>query len=53
MKHAWVWHLGFFTKDVSRTWRMMENLEVGMISMNTGEPSITSLHIDVANLSRT
>lgn len=27
----------FFTKDVSRTWRMLEGLEAGMIGMNTGK----------------
>lgn len=27
----------FFTKDVQRTWRLLENLEAGMIGMNTGE----------------
>jgi succinate-semialdehyde dehydrogenase len=27
----------FFTKDVDRTWRMLENLEAGMIGMNTGK----------------
>ena len=26
----------FFTKDVSRTWRLLESLEAGMIGMNTG-----------------
>jgi acyl-CoA reductase-like NAD-dependent aldehyde dehydrogenase len=26
----------FFTKDSSRTWRMLEKLEAGMIGMNTG-----------------
>jgi acyl-CoA reductase-like NAD-dependent aldehyde dehydrogenase len=29
----------FFTKDVDRTWRLLENLEAGMIGMNTGESS--------------
>ncbi|KAL2869216.1 NAD-dependent succinate-semialdehyde dehydrogenase [Aspergillus lucknowensis] len=29
----------FFTKDVSRTWRLLENLEAGMIGMNTGNSS--------------
>ncbi|KAL7757239.1 hypothetical protein ACKLNR_011766 [Fusarium oxysporum f. sp. zingiberi] len=29
----------FFTKDVSRTWRLLENLEAGMIGMNTGNAS--------------
>uniref|UniRef100_A0A0B7KSP2 Aldehyde dehydrogenase domain-containing protein n=1 Tax=Bionectria ochroleuca TaxID=29856 RepID=A0A0B7KSP2_BIOOC len=28
-----------FTKSVDRTWRMMENLEAGMIGMNTGNSS--------------
>lgn len=27
----------FFTKSVDRTWRLLENLEAGMIGMNTGE----------------
>lgn len=27
----------FFTKDVDRTWRLLESLEAGMIGMNTGE----------------
>ena len=27
----------FFTKNVDRTWRLLENLEAGMIGMNTGE----------------
>lgn len=27
----------FFTKDVDRTWRLLENLEAGMIGMNTGQ----------------
>lgn len=26
----------FFTKDVHRTWRLLENLEAGMVGMNTG-----------------
>ncbi|KAL2205611.1 aldehyde dehydrogenase [Sarocladium strictum] len=29
----------FFTRDVDRTWRMLENLEAGMIGMNTGNAS--------------
>lgn len=29
----------FFTSDVSRTWRLYENLEAGMIGMNTGNQS--------------
>lgn len=29
----------FFTRDVSRTWRLVEILEAGMIGMNTGESS--------------
>ncbi|KAK8153122.1 Aldehyde/histidinol dehydrogenase [Phyllosticta citrichinensis] len=28
-----------FTKNVDRTWRMLENLEAGMIGMNTGNSS--------------
>lgn len=31
----------FFTKDVDRTWRLLENLEAGMIGMNTGNASAT------------
>lgn len=27
----------FFTKDINRAWRMLENLEAGMIGMNTGK----------------
>lgn len=27
----------FFTRDVSRTWRLLESLEAGMIGMNTGK----------------
>jgi succinate-semialdehyde dehydrogenase/glutarate-semialdehyde dehydrogenase len=27
----------FFTKNVDRTWRLFENLEAGMIGINTGE----------------
>ena len=27
----------FFTKDASRTWRLLENIEAGMIGMNTGK----------------
>jgi acyl-CoA reductase-like NAD-dependent aldehyde dehydrogenase len=27
----------FFTKNVDRTWRLLENLEAGMIGMNSGE----------------
>jgi succinate-semialdehyde dehydrogenase/glutarate-semialdehyde dehydrogenase len=30
----------FFTKNVDRTWRLLENLEAGMIGMNTGESSL-------------
>ncbi|KAF9891683.1 hypothetical protein FE257_003695 [Aspergillus nanangensis] len=29
----------FFTNDVSRTWRLLESLEAGMIGMNTGNSS--------------
>ncbi|KAJ4156414.1 hypothetical protein NW754_008043 [Fusarium falciforme] len=29
----------FYTKDVSRTWRLLESLEAGMIGMNTGNAS--------------
>lgn len=31
----------FFTKDTSRTWRLLESLEAGMIGMNTGEAALT------------
>lgn len=27
----------FFTKNVDRTWRLLENLEAGMIGMNCGK----------------
>jgi succinate-semialdehyde dehydrogenase / glutarate-semialdehyde dehydrogenase len=27
----------FFTKDVSRSWRLLENLEAGMVGMNSGK----------------
>lgn len=29
----------FFTKNIDRTWRLLENLEAGMIGMNTGSSS--------------
>ncbi|MBE3048778.1 aldehyde dehydrogenase family protein [Candidatus Bathyarchaeota archaeon] len=29
----------FFTKDVDRTWRLLENLEAGMVGMNSGNSS--------------
>ena len=29
----------FFTKNVDRTWRLLETLEAGMIGMNTGNSS--------------
>ncbi|KEF59373.1 succinate-semialdehyde dehydrogenase [Exophiala aquamarina CBS 119918] len=29
----------FFTKNIDRTWRLLENLESGMIGMNTGNAS--------------
>lgn len=29
----------YFTKNVDRTWRLLENLEAGMIGMNTGNAS--------------
>jgi succinate-semialdehyde dehydrogenase / glutarate-semialdehyde dehydrogenase len=28
----------FFTKDINRTWRLLEGLEAGMVGMNTGKP---------------
>jgi acyl-CoA reductase-like NAD-dependent aldehyde dehydrogenase len=30
----------FFTKDTSRSWRLLESLEAGMIGMNTGKATI-------------
>jgi len=33
----------FFTKNIDRTWRLLENLEAGMIGMNTGK--IDHLHL--------
>lgn len=27
----------YFTKNIDRTWRLFENLEAGMIGINTGE----------------
>lgn len=37
----------FFTNDVNRTWRLLEQLEAGMIGMNTGEllPSPRELNL--------
>lgn len=29
----------FFTKDIDRTWRLFDNLEAGMIGINTGSIS--------------
>jgi hypothetical protein len=29
----------YFTKNIDRTWRLLENLEAGMIGMNTGNSS--------------
>jgi succinate-semialdehyde dehydrogenase/glutarate-semialdehyde dehydrogenase len=34
----------FFTRDVDRTWRLLESLEAGMIGMNTGMFSSVSPH---------
>lgn len=31
----------FFTKDTSRTWRLLESLEAGMVGMNTGTAAIS------------
>ena len=31
--------IDFFTKNIDRTWRLLENLEAGMIGMNTGNSS--------------
>jgi acyl-CoA reductase-like NAD-dependent aldehyde dehydrogenase len=33
----------FFTQDVNRTWRLLENLEAGMIGMNTGKSMLRTL----------
>lgn len=33
------WPPDFFTKNIDRTWRLLENLEAGMIGMNTGNSS--------------
>lgn len=30
----------FFTKNIDRAWRLLENLEAGMIGMNTGEQEL-------------
>jgi succinate-semialdehyde dehydrogenase / glutarate-semialdehyde dehydrogenase len=30
-----------FTKNVDRTWRLLDNLEAGMIGLNTGNSSAT------------
>lgn len=27
----------YFTKNVDRAWRLLENLEAGMVGMNTGK----------------
>lgn len=36
-----------FTKDVDRVWRMLENLEAGMIGLNTGnQPPFNHLHTE-------
>lgn len=37
----------FFTKNVDRTWRLLENLEAGMIGMNTGMFSLSTLGFPV------
>jgi len=47
----------FFTKNVDRTWRLLENLEAGMIGMNTGmtnhflKPLLRSVLTEVGNSS--
>ena len=40
----------YFTKNVDRTWRLFENLEAGMIGMNTGNvrPDFYSSYVDAA-----
>lgn len=39
----------FFTKDTSRTWRLLENLEAGMVGMNTGNVAISLHHMSLAH----
>lgn len=34
-----------FTKNIDRMWRMLENLEAGMIGMNTGKPHTLSFYL--------
>jgi hypothetical protein len=34
-----IFSLDYFTKNIDRTWRLFENLEAGMIGMNTGNSS--------------
>jgi succinate-semialdehyde dehydrogenase/glutarate-semialdehyde dehydrogenase len=48
----------FFTKNIDRTWRLLENLGAGMIGMNTGKfdsfpskNSISNNHISPGNSS--
>jgi len=36
----------FFTKNVDRTWRLLENLEAGMIGMNTGTSPCLCVHLE-------
>jgi acyl-CoA reductase-like NAD-dependent aldehyde dehydrogenase len=38
----------YFTKNIDRTWRLLENLEAGMIGMNTGK--ILSPHFTKAQI---
>ena len=42
----------FFTKNVDRTWRLLENLEAGMIGMNTGKSSSTGLPSTIVYINR-
>jgi hypothetical protein len=41
MMHGWLTWMAtdYFTKNIDRTWRLFENLEAGMIGMNTGNSS--------------
>lgn len=42
----------FFTKNVDRTWRLLENLEAGMIGMNTGKSNCNLLCAFLADTSQ-
>ena len=43
----------FFTKNVDRTWRLLENLEAGMIGMNTGKWRLIIRYADTDNTKET